>query len=72
MLQIINWIMSVLAFTGTVLNAEKHRSGFYLWTITNAYMAGLNFYLGIPSIGCLYIAYLIMAIRGLVAWKKKA
>lgn len=71
MLQVLNWIMSILAFFGTCLNAEKYRAGFYIWAVTNAYMAGLNFYLGIPSIGFLYVAYFIMAIRGLVVWKRK-
>lgn len=70
-LDVLNWVMSTLAFVGTVLNAEKYRAGFWLWCITNAYMAGLNFYLGVPSIGCLYIAYFVMAIRGLIVWKRK-
>lgn len=72
MLQVLNWVMSALALLRTYLNAEQRRSGLYIWAVTNAYMAGLNFYLGIPSLGCLYIAYFIMAIRGLIVWKRKA
>lgn len=71
MLEYLNWTMSALAFFGTILNSRRNKWGQCIWILTNIYMCGLNFYYGINSIACLYIAYTILAIYGVFCWRNK-
>lgn len=64
------WIMSMLALGGTIMNAEKNRWGFLLWIVTNAYWAVVDFQAGLWAQGCLFVAYLVLAIRGLWVWSR--
>lgn len=71
-LEIITWIMSVLAFCGTILNSRRNKLGFIAWIITNGFFAIYNYFvLKCPSIGTLYVAYFILAVYGFFVWNKK-
>ena len=70
-LEVLNWIVSALAFIGTIFNSRRNKISQLIWVFTNLYMAWLNFHMSIPSIGTLYIAYFILAVYGFFVWKKK-
>ena len=70
-LEVLNWIVSALAFIGTIFNSRRNKISQLIWVFTNLYMAWLNFHMNIPSIGTLYIAYFILAVYGFFVWKKK-
>ena len=70
-LEVLNWIVSALAFIGTIFNSRRNKISQLIWVFTNLYMAWLNFHMSIPSIGTLYIAYFILAVYGFFVWNKK-
>lgn len=65
-----SWFMSLLALYGTIMNAEQNKWGFVFWLITNAYWAFTDFKAGLWAQGCLFVAYFLLAIRGLWVWGK--
>jgi nicotinamide riboside transporter PnuC len=68
---VVTWLISLLALTGTILNAEKRRAGFYLWLITNLFWFIYDFKIGAYAQSALFFAYFLLAIRGLIVWKRK-
>lgn len=68
---IVTWIVSGLALLGTVLNAEQKRAGFWLWLGTNAFWCIYDFKIGAYAQSALFFAYFLLAIRGLIVWKRK-
>lgn len=70
-MEIITWIVSGLALVGTILNAEKLRAGFWLWLFTNLFWTIYDFKIGAYAQGTLFFAYFLLAIRGLIVWKRK-
>lgn len=69
--EIIMWIISGISLLGTILNANRNRLGFYAWLVTNAFWTIVDFKNGIYAQSALFFAYFILAIVGLVQWKKK-
>ena len=68
---IVSWIFSGIALTGTILNAEMNKWGFIAWLISNAYMCITDWQAGLYAQSVLFFIYFLLAIRGLVVWKKK-
>lgn len=68
---IITWIISILALTGTILNANRNKYGFILWLITNMYWTVIDFKTGLYAQSALFFAYTILAIKGIITWSKK-
>lgn len=67
----LSFVMSVIAFTGTVMNAERNKWGFAFWLISNLYMSIRFFVIGEYSQSILFFAYFVLAIRGVFSWTKK-
>lgn len=70
-MEIITWIISILALTGTILNANRNKYGFILWLITNMYWTVIDFKTGLYAQSALFFAYTILAIKGIITWSKK-
>jgi len=66
----ITWILTILSIIGVILNIKKKRICFYIWAVTNASWAIIDFSKGIPAQGCLFIIYFVLAIWGIIEWKK--
>jgi len=64
-------LLTILAITGVVLNIYKKKSCFYIWTLTNASWAVIDFYKGIPMQGLLFTIYTGLAIYGVIKWSEK-
>lgn len=68
---IFSWLMSAVALFGTMLNAEQNIYGFLFWLVSNLYMTIRFAYIGEYAQAVLFFIYFILAIRGIVSWKKK-
>lgn len=68
--QTITWIISVLALTGTILNANRNKCGFLLWFITNLFWVIVDFRSGLYAQSTLFLAYTLLAIKGWTTWSK--
>jgi nicotinamide riboside transporter PnuC len=64
-------ILTILALLGVVLNIKKNIWCFYIWLVTNASWAVIDFYKGIPAQGVLFSIYTLLAVYGIYEWKKK-
>jgi nicotinamide riboside transporter PnuC len=70
-LQIFIWFNTILAITGTFLNAKRIRFGFIIWMITNAVFIGYNLYLGSYQQATLFTVYFGLALFGWINWGKQ-
>jgi hypothetical protein len=68
---IFTWLLTGLSICGVVFNIQKKRSGFAIWIFTNGTWAFVDFYKGIPSQGCLFLVYFVLAIWGWFHWAPK-
>jgi nicotinamide riboside transporter PnuC len=64
--------MISIALFGAYLNSKQDIRGFILWIVTNIYFSAYNFYNHEWAQGCLFGAYLLIAINGLITWRKDA
>lgn len=69
--EIITWIISGMALTGTILNSNRNKYGFILWFITNLFWVIVDFRAGLYAQSALFFAYTLLAVSGLVTWTKK-
>lgn len=67
----LSWLMSGVAFCGTLMNAERNKLGFVCWLISNLYMSIRFYVIGEYAQCVLFFAYFLLAIRGIIAWSKK-
>ena len=68
---LLSGLMSLIAFIGTIMNAERNKWGFAFWLISNLYMSIRFFVIGEYFQSMLFFAYFILAIRGIFAWTKR-
>lgn len=64
----IQWIISGMALLGTLLNANRNKYGFVLWLVTNIYWAVADFHAGLYAQSALFLAYTLLAVKGIVKW----
>lgn len=69
--EVITWIVSALALTGTILNSSRNKWGFVLWFFTNLFWVIVDFKSGLYAQSALFLAYTVLAIKGIVTWTKK-
>jgi nicotinamide mononucleotide transporter len=63
---------SATAFTGMWLMARKKVESWYWWIATNIASVPLYFVKGLVFTSFYYLILLMLAVAGLLAWKKKA
>lgn len=68
---VLSWVMSAVALTGTIINAEKNKFGFVFWMVSNLYMTIRFAVIGEYAQMTLFFIYFLLAIRGLVVWTRK-
>lgn len=59
------------AIIGVILNIKKRRECFYIWAVTNASWAIIDFAEGIPAQGFLFTVYFCLAMWGIYEWRVK-
>ena len=66
-----SWLISIVALVGTFLNASRIKYGFVLWFFTNLYWTVVDFKAGLYAQSALFLAYTLLAVKGIVTWTKK-
>lgn len=66
----VSWLISALAMVGVVLNIYKIRFCFWIWLCTNTFFCVLDFAAGLYAQAFLFAVYTVLAIWGLVQWKR--
>lgn len=69
--EIFTWLVTAGAITGVILNIKKKRACFYIWAVTNACWAIVDFCAGIPAQGVLFTVYFGLAVWGIIEWKEE-
>jgi len=68
---ILTGLLTLLALIGVILNIKKKIACFYIWVLTNASWAIIDFFKDIPMQGILFTIYTGLAIYGIFEWRKK-
>ena len=69
--EVVTWIVSLLALTGTILNSDRNKYGFLLWIATNLFWVVVDFRAGLYAQSALFAAYVVLAIKGILTWSRK-
>lgn len=70
-MELITWLITIIALIGSYLNSNRNKKGFYLWIITNTFWCILDYKTGLKAQSFLYLCYIIIALKGLITWSKK-
>ncbi len=65
------WLVSALSLTGVVLNIYHRRECFVIWALTNGVWVVYDWKIGAYEQAALFGVYWLLAIWGLIKWKKK-
>lgn len=68
---LLSGIMSIVALSGTILNAERNKIGFLFWLVSNLYMAVRFCVIEEYAQMVLFFAYFLLAIKGIIVWEAK-
>ena len=68
----ISWIVTAASLVGTVLNIKKNKACFIIWTVTNAFWAVYDFWIGAYAQAALFATYFCLALWGMWEWRKEA
>lgn len=71
MLEIVGWIGSILAITGSCLNARALRVGFLFYIASNIVLLCVGWYKGEMYNVCLFASFLFIASYGYVRWGRQ-
>ena len=69
-MQIISWITTAICLLGTILNVKKLNACFYLWLIGNTLWLCIDIYNGLWSRAILDIVQGVLAVWGIIEWRK--
>lgn len=69
-MQIISWITTAICLLGTILNVKKLNTCFYLWLIGNILWLCIDIYNGLWSRAILDIVQGVLAVWGIIEWRK--
>jgi nicotinamide riboside transporter PnuC len=69
-LQYFTWTLTVFSLIGVVMNIRKHRGCFYIWGVTNASWAVVDWQKGLTAQAALFGIYFVLAIWGIWEWKR--
>lgn len=69
-MQIISWITTAICLFGTILNVKKLNTCFYLWLIGNVMWLCIDIYNGLWSRAILDIVQGVLAVWGIIEWRK--
>lgn len=63
------WIITILSIIGVILNINKNKWCFVIWTGTNFAWMVIDYNEGLYSQSSLFAVYFILALWGLWKWK---
>ena len=62
--------LTLASLAGVILNIKKNRACFWVWLITNFTWAVIDLWMGIYLQAFLFFVYFLLAIWGLLEWKR--
>jgi nicotinamide riboside transporter PnuC len=65
-------VLYALGIIGVVLNNHRRRECFYVWLVTSAGWAIVDFGAGLYIQSALFVTYFGLAIHGLIKWRAPA
>lgn len=65
------WALTAVSLTGTVLNIRKNIWCFYIWLIGDVLWCTLDFTSGTYGRALLDFVQVILAVCGIISWKKE-
>ncbi len=68
----IYWVTALAALIGVWLNIRKHVACFWIWAVTNATWAVVDYLHGIHAQAALQLVYFGLAIYGIVSWSRES
>lgn len=66
-----HWLLTLASLAGVVLNVRLDRRCFYVWTVTNACWAVIDWRKGLYAQAVLFAVYFALAIYGVYEWKRR-
>ena len=69
--ELIGAAATTLAIAGVLLNNRRMIACFYLWLISNAMTACLHYQAGLTSLVVRDVIFSVLAIEGLIRWRRK-
>lgn len=69
-MQIISFVTTAICLLGTILNVKKLNACFYLWLIGNILWICIDIYNGLWSRAILDIVQGVLAVWGIIEWRK--
>lgn len=63
-------LTSVMGLVAQTLAAHKRLENWHLWIAVNTLSVGIYYLQGVHFVALLYAAFLVMAVKGLVAWRR--
>jgi nicotinamide riboside transporter PnuC len=70
MIELLGTIATILAVIGVVLNNRKLIGCFWLWLISNSITLFIHGQSGIWSLAARDLIFLVLAVEGLIRWRK--
>ena len=68
--EVMKWSLAALSIVGVVLNIRRRRECFVVWCATNAAWTAVDVIHGVWAQAALQFVYFLLAIWGLMEWKK--
>ncbi len=65
------WALTVASIVGVVMNTRLDRRCFYVWTITNACWAIIDWQKGLYAQAALFAVYFCLAVYGVYEWRRR-
>ena len=72
MIEVIGWIITVIAVGGVLLNNRRHRACFALWLGSNALSAGVHLSASMYALATRDGIFLLLAVQGWILWGREA
>ena len=70
-MEVISWITTAMCLTGTILNVKKMKLCFWLWLGGNILWLIIDIYNGLWSRAILDTVQGVLALWGIIEWKKE-
>lgn len=68
---ILQWAITAIAYTGTLLNSARKKIGFYFWIVSNTCFCIRNYIVGEYAQSVFFFLCLLTAINGIRLWTKQ-
>lgn len=69
-LEVLGTLITIAAVIGVLFNNRRRLECFYIWLVTNGVSAGIHIAVGVYSLAARDAIFFVLAIEGLVRWRR--